>query len=196
MKGITQIPVLGSIRYIDRARLERSDDLMERFYEAHAWFRQPFDEPMILLDQIVDVFYLSQFTACEKVSFCFELVERFGRGCVFVHVDHPWLAGMRRSEGFEQELLRRLCVSCRAQEKIERVSLRINCTVEVDPFLFDFDIGLIDAPGIVGRLEVWPAPPFHLGCVALHPAIDRGMIHLQATFEHHLFEIPVTQSVP
>jgi hypothetical protein len=56
---------------------------------------------MILLDQIVEVFGLPQFTVRRKVSFCLELVERFGGGRIFVDVDDSWFAGMRGSEGFE-----------------------------------------------------------------------------------------------
>ncbi len=42
---------------------------------------------------------------------------------------------------------------------------------------------------------MWPASLFQLGRIVLDPAIDRGMIHVQTPFEHHLFEIAIAQCV-
>jgi hypothetical protein len=46
--------------------LERVPCGLER-KEAHSWFDQPFDEPVILFDKIVEVFALPQFTRSGKI---------------------------------------------------------------------------------------------------------------------------------
>ena len=148
---------------------------------------------MILLDPIVEILHLSQFTGFEDVSFHLELVEGFGVRRIFVHVDHSWFTGMGSSKRFVQELLGRVCISCRAQEEIERVPLRINRSVEVDPLLFDFDVRLVHPPGIGGSFEMGPTAPFDFGCVALHPTVDGRMIDVQSAFEHHFFEIAIAE---
>lgn len=39
------------------------------------------------------------------------------------------------------------------------------------------------------------APPFKLRGIPLNPAVDRGMVHLQTTFQHHFFEITVAERI-
>ena len=67
--------------------LERSPCCLEG-KEAHPWLDQPFDEPMILLDQVVQVFDLPQFDRLGKDSSGFELGKSFGRGGILIDVDH------------------------------------------------------------------------------------------------------------
>ena len=66
-----------------------------RFYgkEAHPWSDQPFDEPMVLLDQVIQVFDLPQFDTLGKYSGGFELGNGFGIGRILIDVDHArgWL---------------------------------------------------------------------------------------------------------
>ena len=100
---------------------------------------------------------------------------------------------MRGGKRCEQEVLGGLRVSGRTEEKIEGVALRINGSVEREPFFFSVDGRLIDTPGIVCCLEVWPASPLQFGPLVLNPARDGGMVHPQAAFEHHLFQIPGTE---
>ena len=37
---------------------------------------------------------------------------------------------------------------------------------------------------------------FQFWGVALHPAIDRGVIDVQTSFEHHLLQVAIAQSIP
>ena len=103
-----QIRGIGSPRTLEREK-------------AHPWFGQPFDEAAILLDQVVEVLAPPQFTRFGDASFHFELAEGFGIRSVFVHVDHPWLRGMRGSKGFHKEALGCFCISGWAQHEVERV---------------------------------------------------------------------------
>ena len=53
---------------------------------------------------------------------------------------------MSGKERFEKEALGGSRISGRTEPEIERVSLRNDGSVEVDPLIFDFDRGLIDLP--------------------------------------------------
>jgi hypothetical protein len=55
--------------------------------KAHSRFRQPFDEPMILFDEVIQIFDLPQFHMLRQHSSGFELGNDFGRGRVFVDSD-------------------------------------------------------------------------------------------------------------
>jgi len=57
--------------------------------KAHPGLGQPFDETVVLFDEIVEVFHLPQFHVLRQHSSGFELTNGFGRGHVLVHVDHP-----------------------------------------------------------------------------------------------------------
>ena len=67
---------------------------------------------VILFHQIVEVFYLPEFTIFWNMSCCLELVESFGVRDVFVHVDDSWFAGMRSGKRFEKEVLGRVSHLC------------------------------------------------------------------------------------
>ena len=50
----------------------------------------------------------------------------------------------------------------------------IDGSVEVAPTALDTNVGLIDAPGLLGWLEMTAQPLLEFGTVALDPAPDRG----------------------
>ncbi len=150
---------------------------------------------MILFNEIVEVLHLSQFTAFRKVSCCLEFLERFGVRCVFVHIDDAWLARMGSCKRFEQERFGSCRVSGRAKKEIEGVAARVNGTIETHPLLFDFDIRLVNTPGVRRGHQVGATTLIKLRRIALDPAVDRGMVHLQPTFQHHFFEVPIAERI-
>jgi len=91
--------------------------------ETHIWFCQTLDETVILFNEVIEILHLPQFTAFRNESCCFEFVEGFGVGGVFVHVDHTRRSGMRGGEGFLKEALGSLPISGRTQHEVERVPL-------------------------------------------------------------------------
>jgi hypothetical protein len=150
---------------------------------------------MVLFNQIVEVFHLPQFTAFGNDARYFEFIECFGIGSVFVDVDHTWFIGMRGSERFEQEAGGCLCISGWAEKEIERVSLGVNCTVEIYPLLFHFDVCLINPPGVPRHLQLRAAPPFKFRRIMLNPSIDRRMIDMQSSLHHHFLKVTVAQRI-
>ena len=108
------------------------------------------------------------------MSFCFELVEGCGVRRIFIHVDHSWFARLRGSERFEKEVLGRVRISCRTQEEIKSVALRINGSIQVHPLLFHLDGRFVNPPGIGGGIEVGSAALLQVGRVTLNSTRDRG----------------------
>src|SRR5450432_1246418 len=53
--------------------------------EAHPWFNQSFDETVVLFDQVIEIFALSEFARSGKVPSCFHFFEGFWIGCVFIN---------------------------------------------------------------------------------------------------------------
>jgi hypothetical protein len=99
-------------------------------------------------------------------------------------------------QGFTEKAFGGLGIPRRAQEKLERVSVGIDRSVEIRPGFSDFYIGLIDAPGVRGGFEVWPASFLQFRCIALDPTVDGGVIDVQTPLQHHFLQIAVTERVP
>ena len=96
---------------------------------------------------------------------------------------------------FVKEPFGRFCIARFAEQELERVPMRVDCPIEVHPLLFDLDVRFIDAPGVVGDLEVWPASLLQFWGIPLNPPIDRAMINMQTVFGHHLFQVSVAQRI-
>jgi hypothetical protein len=68
------------------------------------------------------------------------------------------------------------------------------CT-RADPFAAQFDIRLIDTPGLTGgRAKTVPAFD-ELRCIALHPTQDRGVRQRQSSLGHHFHQVSQTELV-
>jgi hypothetical protein len=148
---------------------------------------------MVLFDQIIEILDLPQFTRFSNASCHLEIMQRFGIRSVCVPVDHPWLRGMRGSKGFHKEAFGSFTISGRAQQEVERVSFRINGSIEVDPLLFDVDVRLVDLPGVRCCLDMRATTPLKLRSVLLDSAIDRRMIDVQTTLQQHLLQLAIAQ---
>ena len=68
--------------------------------------------------------------------------------------------------------------------------------VEIAAAPLDTNGGLIDTPGPVRWLEMTAQPLLEFGTVALDPAPHCRVVHLQAAFAEHLFDIAERERVP
>ena len=82
--------------------LQRSPRRLER-KEAHLEFDEPFNEAVSLLDEVVEVLPLPQFTSVWHDPFRFQLLESFRIGRVFINRDDARSAAMWRSQRFCEE---------------------------------------------------------------------------------------------
>jgi hypothetical protein len=73
--------------------------------------------------------------------------------------------------------------------------LGIDGSGERDPDFFDLDGGLIHSPGIIPGFQMRSASLVQFGSRHLHPTIDGGVIHVEPTFQHHLFEVSITERI-
>ncbi len=189
--------------------------------EAHPGLDQPFDEAVVLLDQIIEMFDLPQFDPLGKQASGFELCNGFGIGRILVDIDHARsrrggvgvsrsaLLGYllldrtslrsrtsRGSQRFEEEAFGGLGIARRAQEKLQGVAFRVDGPVEVHPGFFDFDVRLVHFPRVVACFQMRPTALFEFWGIALHPAVDGAMIDPESAFRHHLFHIAIAERVP
>lgn len=70
---------------------------------------------------------------------------------------------MRRSQCFRKEAFSSFRLAPRAQEEFQDLSLRIHSAIEIYPDLFHFHIRLIDAPGVIRRVEMRAAALLQFG---------------------------------
>jgi hypothetical protein len=155
------------IMLITRIALERPPRGFKR-KEAQPRFDQPLDEAVVLFNQIIEILDLSEFTLVGDESCLFQFRECFGIGSVFVHVDHARFAAMRSSERLEKEAFGGFAISGRAEEKLQGVSLRIDGPIQIQPLLFDFNVRLINTPGVRCCLQMGSASLVQFGSIALH----------------------------
>ena len=85
--------------------------------EAESWFDEPFEKPVVLLSNGVQIFDLPQFTAFWQLSCGFEFPDRFGIGRVFVHGDDARSGRVTRSKGPAEKPLGRFGIACRTEPK-------------------------------------------------------------------------------
>lgn len=98
--------------------------------------------------------------------------------------------------GFErppEEGFRRGDISLRPQQEIDRLSLAVDSAIEICPATFDLDVSFVDPPGLADFAGKAVPSPFELGNIALNPTHDRGVRQSDASFSHHLDEIPEAQ---
>jgi len=94
-----------------------------------------------------------------------------------------------------KEELGRHQVSLGRQQKIDCVAGRINGSVQVSPLTPDPDIRFIDPPGSVWMPHLTTKPLIQNGRIVLDPAPYGDVVHQQAAFHHHLFQVAVAERV-
>ena len=67
--------------------------------------------------------------------------------------------------------------------------------IEIFPRPFDFDVRFIDAPRVIGRLEMGAAAFVQLRAILQHPEVDRTVVNRQVPLCHHLLQISITQGI-
>jgi hypothetical protein len=150
---------------------------------------------MILFNQIVQVFRRPQFRPFAVPMFAEELPGRAMRRLIAVECDGPRQSALALERSAEKSFRRGDIPLC-AQQKIDGLSVTINCAIQIGPAAFDLQVGFIDSPrsSSVARKTI---SAFHeLGSVALNPPHDRRVREINAAFGHHLDEIPETQFEP
>ena len=87
-------------------------------------------------------------------------------------------------------------IAQRRQQEVDSGTGGIDGPVEVTPSTLHSNIGLIDPPGFVGRLELPAESLFQFGVVTLNPTPDGRVIRIQTALGEQLFDIAERERVP
>lgn len=76
-----------------------------------------------------------------------------------------------------------------AEEELDRVAEAVDGAVEIHPLAADFDVGLVHMP-LAGNAPLVPVKALQqLRREVDDPTMDGGVIDVQATLGHHLFQV-------
>jgi len=102
----------------------------------------------------------------------------------------------RSLQGFLEEVLGRSRVSLSGKPEVDRGAGGIDGTIQVPPAPTLANVGFIDPPRAVGWLQFPPTSLVQLGCVALHPAPNGGVVNRQTPFDEQLLDVPIRKREP
>jgi hypothetical protein len=101
--------------------------------EAQSGSNQPFDAPVILLDDVVQELHLSEFSKAPECSPPLHGIHRNGIGGVLVDRDGSRIDCMGLTQSLPKEPPSSRGIPLRREQKINRLSGRINGTVQINP---------------------------------------------------------------
>jgi len=109
-----------------------------------------FDEPMVLLDAVVEVSALSELRSHGKHAFLLQLLDGGWIGVAPIDIDDPWRLMLGSLQHLAEEPFGGSCVPFGAEHEVDRLAGGIDSAIEVRPFPFDFNVGLINPIRIIG----------------------------------------------
>ena len=102
----------------------------------------------------------------------------------------------RSLQGFLEELLGRSLVSLSGKLEVDRCAGGVDSTIQVPPAPTLANVGFIDPQRAVGWLQFLPTSLVQLGCVALPPAPNGGVVSRQTTFDEQFLDVPIRKREP
>lgn len=97
---------------------------------------------------------------------------------------------------FEQESFGGQLVSVRVQQEVNGLAFFVNGSIQIVPFTFDLDVGLIHSPAGANNFLPFPELNFEDRSIFDNPSLNRSVIELNASFFHEFFDITLAQAVP
>src|ERR1039457_2232432 len=168
--------------------LNRSSSRLE-FSEALLGVHSTFDGSMILFENVVQVLHRSVSTAGAQRPFLFTVGDRRAVNRCQISVDHSRLGMGSIAERLAKQALGSIGVAKRRQQEIDGGSPGIDGPVQVAPATLHADVGFVDSPRLVCRLEMLSQSLLQLRAVILHPAPDRCVIDIEATLLQQFLNI-------
>jgi hypothetical protein len=144
------------------------------------------DRPMILFQDVVQILDWSMAAAAAQGSFSFHSGNRRAVEADLIGIDDAGLGMRWLVESFAELAFGRRRIAQRRQQEVDSSTRGIGGPIEVTPTALHANIGLIDTPAFVRRLEMTAQPLFQCGAVTLHPTPDRRVIHLQTALSERL----------
>ena len=155
-----------------------------------------FDRSMILLQDVVQILDRSMAAAAAQGSFRLHCGNRRAVEAGLISVDDAGLRMRWIAERLAEQALARRGIAQRREQEVDGGTRGIDGPIEVTPSALHSNIGLIDAPGFVGRLKMAAQPLLQFGTVTLNPTPDRCVIRLQTALGEQLFDVAERERVP
>src|SRR6185312_633107 len=146
---------------------------------------------MILLNNVVEVFDLADLDI--RIMLLVIAFDRRGVGAALVDRDLLGLA--MTADRLAQKAQRRPAVAFGRQQKVNRVAGLVDGSVQVFPLALDPHICFVQPPADAHGTLATMKGLLQQRDILQHPAIDRGMVDLDAPFFHHLLELPVADRI-
>ena len=102
----------------------------------------------------------------------------------------------RTAQRLAKQLFGGAGVAQRRKQEVNRGAGGIDGPLQVASVALHSNVGLVHAPGFVGRLKIAPQPLFQLRRIALYPAPHGRMIRFQPAFLQQFLHIPQRQRIP
>ena len=99
---------------------------------------------------------------------------------ILIDVDDPWRLTFSSLQHLAEESLGGPFISPGAEHEVDRLTSRIDRAVKVFPRPFHFDIGFIDAVGVVRQSQVRANSFLQFRSIGLNPPIDRRVSELSS----------------
>src|ERR1035438_10134525 len=153
-----------------------------------------FNTPVILFDQIVQVFRRSQLGVLPCLVIFWHLAHCSLRCSVAIQCDTDRRAFLGTKRLAEERLGCR-DVSGRAESEVGGVAIPVYGTIQIDPSSSYFQVCLVHTPGAAHLARKASPALLELRRIPLHPSHDRSMRKTQPTFVHHLNQIAKAELV-
>src|SRR5262249_13681722 len=183
-----ELSFLDLLRQFDAA--DRDGRRVESFEPQHR-YNPLLEPPMILLDDIVQIFTGSDPHTTRQATFRFQFPDRPMRRRIGVERDHA-----RRSivpDCSLKETFSRGHISPFAQPKVHCSPVFVDRSIQVGPLSLYLDIGLVTPPGTIHVSAVAAPALFELRNIALHPTQNGGVSQKNSPFRHHPDQVSGTQ---
>src|ERR1035437_10005465 len=155
-----------------------------------------FDRSMILLQDVVQVLDRSMSAPAAQGSFLFHCCNRRAVEAGLISIDDAGLGGRWIAASLAEQAFGRRRIAQSRQQEVDSGTGGIDGPIEVTPTALHSNIGLIDTPGFVRRLEMTAQPLLQFGTVTLNPTPDCRVIRLQTALGEQLFDIAERERVP
>src|ERR1700682_2833136 len=204
---VDELILLANITVADPARLPLPDHVdrlvsldrslrCSEFAKALLGLYSSFDRSMILLQDVVQILDRSMAAAAAQGSFLFRCDNCRAIKAGLISVDDAGLRTGWIAQRHAEQAFGRRGIAQRREQEVDSGTGGIDGAVEVTPTALHSNIGLIDAPGFVGRLKMTAQPLIRFGTVTLNPTPDGRVIRRQTALGQQLFDMPERERVP
>src|SRR5262249_22315208 len=118
--------------------------------EAETGIDSTFYESVVLLEDIIEVFALSELRGHGEHAFLLQLFDGGRISVVPIDVEQPWRLMLGSLQHLSEEAFSGLRIPFGAEHEIDRLAGGIDSAIEVRPFPYDFNVGLINPIRIIG----------------------------------------------